>query len=78
MNARRPDPTRLDVAALAGDAGELQGQWQSGALERLTQIQSAPQDWAGGYPNRQMGFLNQWDVLGGKSRHPQHWVWPRG
>lgn len=46
MSARRHDPLRLDVAALAAEAQSVQGQWPMATLERLWQSQSAPQDWA--------------------------------
>jgi uncharacterized protein len=46
MNARRHDPTRLDVAALASEAGALQGLFSQGDCERLHAMQSAPQDGA--------------------------------
>lgn len=44
---KRPhDPLRLDVAAFAADAGSLQGQWPADTLDRLAELQSAPQDTA--------------------------------
>lgn len=41
---RAHDPLRLDVAAFTAESGRLQGQWPADTLERLAELQSAPQD----------------------------------
>jgi uncharacterized protein len=41
---RQHDPLRLDVAAFAGEGGQLSGVWPGAALSRLAESQSPPQD----------------------------------
>jgi uncharacterized protein len=45
MSARRHDPLRLDVAGLTADGETLPGEWPLASLERLCEMQTAPQDW---------------------------------
>jgi len=42
MAARNPDPTRLDVAALAAEGASLSGQWPASQLERWQALQAPP------------------------------------
>ncbi len=42
MAARNPDPTRLDVAALAAEGASLIGQWPAAQLERWHALQAPP------------------------------------
>jgi uncharacterized protein len=42
MGARRPDPTRLDVAALATGGASLSGQWAASDLGRWHAMQTPP------------------------------------
>jgi len=44
MATRRPDPHKLDVAALTGDAGRLDGEIDASALGRWREMQSPPAD----------------------------------
>jgi uncharacterized protein len=44
MATRRPDPHKLDVAALADDAGRLDGEIDASALGRWREMQSPPAD----------------------------------
>jgi uncharacterized protein len=44
MAVRRSDPHKLDVAALAADAGRLEGEIDAHELERWRDMQSAPVD----------------------------------
>jgi uncharacterized protein len=46
MALRRLDPHKLDVAALAADAGQLQGEIDASTLPRWRETQSAPVDLA--------------------------------
>ena len=44
MAARRVDPHKLDVAALAAEGGRLEGEIDASTLERWREMQSAPAD----------------------------------
>jgi uncharacterized protein len=44
MAARRPDPRKLDVAALAADAAQLAGDTDAGSIERWRDMQTPPAD----------------------------------
>ena len=44
MRSHRHDPLRLDVAAFATDGNALEGDWPGSTLERLADLQVAPQD----------------------------------
>ena len=44
MRSPRHDPLRLDVAAFAADAGQLEGSWPGSSLARLADLQVPPQD----------------------------------
>jgi uncharacterized protein len=44
MAARRLDPHKLDIAALAADAGRIEGEVDGQALERWREMQSPPAD----------------------------------
>ena len=44
MRSPRHDPLRLDVAAFAADAGQLEGIWPGASLQRLADLQVPPQD----------------------------------
>jgi len=44
MGARKPDPNRLDVAALATEGASLGGQWAAAELPRWLAMQSPPMD----------------------------------
>ena len=70
MATRRSDPHKLDVAALADEAGRLDGEIDAIALERWREMQSPPADvplppvrWSARGEKRQ--------VSGGA---PQHWL----
>jgi len=45
-SSRDPDPRRLDVAAFAAAAGELEGRWPADRLTRLSAATFAPEDGA--------------------------------
>ena len=44
MRSSRHDPLRLDVAAFAADGKALEGDWAGATLQRLADLQVAPQD----------------------------------
>jgi uncharacterized protein len=70
MGARRPDPTHLDVAAMAAEGASLNGQWPASELARWHAMQTPA---AGATPEPV-----QWRVRG-EQRHaagrpPQTWL----
>jgi uncharacterized protein len=70
MGARRPDPTRLDVAALASEGASLSGQWTASELPRWHTMQTP----AAGAATAPV----MWDVRGEQRRvgaaQPQTWL----
>jgi len=70
MGARRPDPTRLDVAALATEGATLSGSWATSDLDRWHTMQT-PAPGAAPEPV-------QWRVRGERrgavGRPPQTWL----
>jgi uncharacterized protein len=71
MGARRPDPTHLDLAAMAAEGASLSGQWAASELERWHAMQTPP---PGATPEPV-----QWSVRGelrrAASRSPQTWLY---
>lgn len=70
MGARRHDPLRLDVAALAAEGTSLSGEWPAAELERWRAMQTLPAQAA---PQSV-----QWQVRGelrrGSGQPPQPWL----
>ncbi len=70
MRSRPHDPLRLDVAALAAEGGELDGQWDVATMARLAASQTPPQDVA---PD-----AVSWDARGEQRRitgaEPEIWL----
>ena len=70
MRARRPDPTRLDVTALAAEGASLRGQWAAAELERWFALQTPPP----GVALPPVLWIVRGERRGGAGLAPQTWM----